>query len=58
MPSPITPAELLKLGDFAAGSMGPKVGAPAMHAMPVRTTRLDHRVNVIMQQLLLRHKRG
>ena len=30
MPSPITPAELLKLGDFAAGSMGPKVGAPAI----------------------------
>ena len=27
VPSPITPAALLKLGDFAAGSMGPKVGA-------------------------------
>ena len=32
MPSPITPAELLLLGDFAAGSMGPKVGAPG-HGM-------------------------
>lgn len=27
MPSPITPDELEKLGDFAAGSMGPKVEA-------------------------------
>lgn len=27
VPSPITPDELEKLGDFAAGSMGPKVQA-------------------------------
>ena len=26
VPSPITPAALRSLGDFAAGSMGPKVG--------------------------------
>lgn len=26
VPSPITPERLLRLGDFAGGSMGPKVG--------------------------------